>query len=250
MRREERRTLKVVLYAGLAGAAGALLLPFAIYFAGLAVAPPRPVPAAAGAPPLLLDALWARAEGGRAAQLRPMNPLVMAEYVACVVLAQGDNDNQRATHCRHVMPAFRGLEHLASLHIQDHGINRNSFRGGHGSLATAVWLTRSWTKADFLNTLAARGDFGYGWRGIDAAARGYFGRAAGELTLPQAALIASIVGDRITDVWCQPIATTGKRNRILEWMHDNGAISDAGLRGAMAEPLNLAAPPANHAPCK
>jgi len=85
---------------------------------------------------------------------------------------------------------------------------------------------------------------------ICGAAHGYFGRAAGELALSQAALVASIVGDRITDVWCQPIGTTGTRNRILERMHDNGAISDGDLRAAMAQPLELAAPPPGHAPCK
>lgn len=250
MRLEERRTLELGLYAGLAAAAGAVLLPFAVYFVGMALAPPPPVPAPSGAPPLLLDALWARAGGGRAAELRPLNHLTMAQYVACVVTAPGANDNERAVHCRHHMPALRALEHLSALHLKDHGMDRNSLRGGHGSMATTVWLTYSWTKADVLNTLAARGDYGYGWRGVEAAARGYYGRAAGELTLPQAALVASIIGDRITDVWCQPIATTGKRNRILQEMHDNGAISDGELQAAMAAPLGLAPPPSSHAPCK
>lgn len=250
MRLEERRTLKVVLYAALAGAAGVVLLPFALYFVGLSLAPPRPVPATAAAPPLLLDALSARAGGGRAGELRPINHLTMAQYVACVVSAPGDNDNERATHCRHVMPALGALEHLSSLHIQDHGVSRGSFRGGYATLATTVWLTRFWTRADVLDTLAARGNFGYGWRGGDAAARGYFGRAPGDLTLPQAALLGAIVGDRNTDVWCQPIATTAIRNRILEGMHDNGAIGDADLRAAVAVPLGLAPPPPSHAPCK
>ena len=37
---------------------------------------------------------------------------------------------------------------------------------GIGQFATAAWLTRSWTKAELLDTLASRGEFG-----VDVARR-------------------------------------------------------------------------------
>jgi hypothetical protein len=250
VRREERNTVRLVLV--LAGTAIFIVvtLPFAMYFFGLAVAPPRPVPAPAAAPQVVLDALWARAEGGGAAELRPMNPVVAAEFVACMIAAAGENDNQRRTHCRHVIPAMPGLEYLSTLHIKDNGMERNSFRGGYGSFATTVWMTRSWTKADFLNTLAARADFGNGWRGIDAAALAVFGRTAAELTLPQAALLASRVGDTHANPWCETEEATAMRNRVLARMRDNGAIDEAAFQAASTAPLGVATPPEGRPPCQ
>ena len=109
-----------------------------------------------------------------------------------------------------------------------------------------MWLTRSWTRDNFLDTLAARGDFGYGWRGVDAAARGYFGREAAELTLPEAAMIASRIGDPGTDPWCETEAATGMRNRILDRMRENGVIDEAAWHAARSAPFELAAPPPAH----
>jgi hypothetical protein len=161
MRLEERRIVKVVAALGALAVIGAVAFPFAIYFFGLALAPPRPVAERTSAPAVLRDALWARVDGGRATQLRPINPLTMAELFLCLVQTPGANDNERIRECRSVMPGFSGVEYIAKLHIEDHGVVRNSFRGGHSHLATTVWMTRSWSKDDFLNALAARGQYGF-----------------------------------------------------------------------------------------
>ena len=250
MRREERRVAIILLRLAVVGVIGAALLPIAVYQFGLWVAPPRPVPQAANAPQLLLDALWARAEGGRADALRPITPISLAQLAACVAMAEGRNDNERIDHCRHVMPGLPGVEYLATLHLQDSGVERNSFRGGHGQFATVVWMTRSWSKEDFVNTLAARGRFGNGWRGVEAAARGLFGREAAALTLAQVAVVASRVGDSNADPWCEPEAAGAMRDRILGRMLENGIIDHASFERARAEPLGLATPPGNRPPCK
>lgn len=250
MRREERRFGTILLRLAVVGVVGAALFPFALYRFGLWLAPPLPIPQSSDAPPVLLDALWARAEGGRATELRSLNPVSVAEFAACMVAAEGQNDNERAARCGHVIPAMRGLEYLATLHIQDQGVERNSFRGGHAQFGTMVWMTRSWSKENFLNTLAARGQFGHGWRGITAAARGYFGKAPAALTLAEAAFIAARVPDRRTDSWCEPDVAIAMRNRVLTSMRDNGAISEAQFDAAEAAPLDLAPPPADHPPCR
>lgn len=249
MRREERRIGIGLLRLAVAAVIGAALLPIAFYQFGLWLAPPRPIPHTAGAPQILLDALWARADGGRAAELRPISPISLAQLAACVAMAEGRNDNERLDKCRQVMPGLRGVEYLTTLHIQDHGVERNSFRGGHGQFATLVWMTRSWSKDDFLNTLAARGRFGYGWRGVDAASRGFFGRDAAGLTLAQAAFVASRVGDSGTDPWCEPEAATGRRDRVLGRMLESGAIDQASFARAHADPLELVTPPGNRPSC-
>ena len=206
------------------------------------VAGPRPVPETRPAPPFLGAAIWARAEGGTATELRPINPVNVAQLVTCMALADGDNDNQRMTECREVLPALRGVEYLANLHVTDQGIERASFRGGAGSFATLLWMTRSWTRDDFLNTMAARADFGFGWRGVDAAARGFFGRPAGELTLPEAAMIASRLAALEVDPWCDPQGAAARRDITLRQMHDNGAIDEASLQEALGQPLDARTP--------
>ena len=251
MRREERRTLTVVLTGGAVAALVPIVFVTVLVTVGISAAPELPAPPTAPAPPLIRDALWARAEGGRAQQLRPIGPLTAVQMAACVVTAPGENDNQRIAACRHVMPALPALEYLSKVFLLDHGVDRNSFRGGAAAMVTTVRLTRSWTRDQLLSTLAERADLGYGWRGIDAAARGFFGRPAAALTLPQAALIASRVGDPgHTDPWCEPDAAARMRNRVLERMRDNGVIADADWQTAALAPLGLAAPPEGRPPCR
>ena len=111
-------------------------------------------------------------------------------------------------------------------------------------------MTRSWTKAELVDTLAERGEFGAAYRGVEAAAQGYFGRAAAQLTLPQAAMVAGLLATRRTDPWCDPALAASLRHRVLEGMRDNGAIDDRAFDAADVSELSLASPPANHPPCK
>lgn len=250
MRREERRTLKVVFGVVALGAAAPVAYLTALFLLGIAVAPQLPAPPNTPAPALITDALWARADGGPAGELRPIGPMTMVELLSCVATTPGANDNERMAACRRVMPGLPAVEYLSTLLLRDHGVNRNSFRGGAGAMVTTVRVTRSWTKQDFLNTLAARADFGYGWRGIDAAATGYFGRRPGDLDLAQAAFLASRVGDLKTDPWCEPDVATGMRDRVLDNMRRNGAITPADFESASIAALGLAPPPEGRSPCR
>ena len=244
---------KAVLGLVIAGATGAVLVPPAIYVTGLAVAPPRPVPVEAVAPPLVAEAIWARAGGGQAAALTPISPVSMAKFLACVAYEDFKDttpgDNRRVVACRGYMPALQGVEYLSGLHMRDASL-RPSFREGLGRFSTTVWLTRSWTKSEFLNTLASRADFGHGWRGTDAAARGYFGREAAQLSLAQSALLAAVIGEHWQDPWCGPGGSAEMRHRILERMRENLAIDDHAFHAADASSLDIGPPPAGHPPCR
>jgi hypothetical protein len=253
VRLEERRLLKWAL----AGGGGIALIPV-VYLTCLLVwgssLTPPPTPSRTTAAPLVSDALWARAGGGRATALRAVNPLNLAGLMVCSNLNGGSDDAQSLdaeslAECAKWLPALQGLEYLANLHGQDHQIKRASFRGGASSMATMLRLTYSWTREEFLNTLAAQADFGYGWKGVEAAARGFFGRSAIDLTLAQSALLASRVGDTRTDPWCEPAAATAMRNRVLDRMHINGAVSAADSQAASAAELDLAPPPEARPPC-
>jgi len=245
---------KILIGVPIAGVLAAVLFPFAIYFIGLAVAPPLPVPAQSPVPRLIGQAIWARANGGNATALTPISPISMARFLSCVAIEDfldtTPGDAQRVVACKQHMPAMQGVEYLSTMQMRDADL-KPSFREGLGRLGTTVWLTRSWTKDEILNTLAERGEFGAGYRGVEAAAQGYFGRRAGELTLPQAALLVSFIGDRTTafDPWCERAAATKMRTRILELMHEDLTIDDAAFNAADASDLSLGPPPPAHKRC-
>lgn len=254
MRLEERRFLK------LAAAGGGLVAAIPILYLTVLVVwgaslTPRPVPSPTPAPPLVARALWARAGGGRAAELRGVNPVNLVGLLVCSNLSGGGDDADRLdpeplAACATWLPALQGIAYLSSRHGEDHRIARASFRGGASAMATTLRVSHSWTRDELLNTLAARADFGYGWRGLDAAARGYFNTTPDRLALHEAALLASMAGERYFQPWCHPGGTTALRNRTLARMRANGAISEADFRAAEAMPLGLAPPPDNRAPCR
>jgi hypothetical protein len=250
VRFDPRKTLIGILIAGVAGA---LLLPPAIYFLGLSLAPPPPAASKTAVPSLLGEALWARADGGQATELTPVSPVSMGRMFACVAyedfMDDTPGDAQRMANCRRHLPAIQAVEYLSRVHLQDNDV-KPSFREGVGRLSTAVWMTRSWTKAEFINTLAERGGFGAGFRGVDAAAKGYFNRSAAELTLPQAAMIAAFVADRRADPWCDPAAAARMRNVVLQGMLDNKAIDAAAFEAASRSELGLGPRPSDLKPCE
>jgi hypothetical protein len=251
MRLPERRTL---IGLAILAITGAMMLPV-IYFSVVSrLSPPRPVPATNHVPPLVGDAIWARAEGGRATELKPINPINAGQFVLCQERAQRERDEtlRRAgrAECATYLPALPAMEYLSDLHLRDAGLEKAPFRRGHARLVTTIWLTRSWTKAELVDTLAERGEFGTAYRGLNAAAQGYFGRAPSHLTVPQAATLAGLLGNRRTDPWCDPAATAQLRHRILEGMRDNGAIDDQAYAAADLSELGLVTRPANHAACK
>lgn len=236
-----------------AGLLAAALVPFAVYNIGLAVGPARPSPAAATVPPLIAKALWARAEGGVADALTPITPITMAQFLGCVALEDFKDttpgDAQRVRACRSYMPALAGLEYLSTMHMRDARLEP-SFREGLGRMSTTIWMTHAWTKAEFLNTLAERGEIGAGFRGVEAAAQGLFRRPSAQLTLPQAALIGGLTGNRRLDPWCELETTMSLRNRVLARMRDDGVIDDTAFQAATLAPLDLAPPPEGRLPCR
>ena len=107
-------------------------------------------------------------------------------------------------------------------------------------------MLSTWTRAELLDTLAERGEFPLGFVGVDNASRGFFGRSAADLSLPQAALLGSMIGESRIDPWCQAERAAALRRRVLERMRDNLAIDDAAMDTANRAELGLAAPPPNH----
>lgn len=102
-------------------------------------------------------------------------------------------------------------------------------------------LERIFNKKQILEAYLNRVYFGGGYYGIEAAAEGYFGVPASELTLAQSALLAGVLKSPSRFApHLRPEASVGRRGVILDLMASYGMISEADAAQAKAEPLLLA----------
>ena len=104
----------------------------------------------------------------------------------------------------------------------------------------AIQLEKDLSKDEILEAYLNRAYFGEGAYGAEAAAITYFNIPAAELTLAQAATIASTLGrpadfSPIDD----PDGTLVRRDRVLEEMATYGLVDRADAEAAMEEPLGL-----------
>jgi transglycosylase-like protein len=250
VRLDARKTFFGLLIAGIAG--GFLLLP-AIVYVGTFLSPTQITPATRHVPPLIGEALWARAGGGQDSQLRQLNPFTIARMASCHLWAETIDDRAESEtqheECMKLMPGVQAVGYISTLHLQSEGVWQDP-RVPFVQLATMTRVTDRWTRAELIDTLAERAEYGDGIRGVERAAQSYFGRAASEVTVAQAALLAAAAGDRRLDPWCNPEAAAAARRRILTRMRDNAAIDDATLAAADRSGLGLIdTPPEGHKRC-
>ncbi len=104
----------------------------------------------------------------------------------------------------------------------------------------ALKIESRFTKNQILELYLNRTNYGHGLYGIQAAARGYFGKGVEELTLPEAALLAGIpqAPSRLAPTASIERATR-KRNLVLRKMADNGYITTEESLRAQLTPIEL-----------
>ncbi len=102
----------------------------------------------------------------------------------------------------------------------------------------AIEIEQKFSKDQILAMYANQMYFGHGRYGVEAASRFFFGKAAAELTIPEAALLAGIVqlNDRQSPIRF-PERALARRNYALTRMRDEGFISEDEYRAALAAPL-------------
>jgi 1A family penicillin-binding protein len=108
----------------------------------------------------------------------------------------------------------------------------------------AAWLESQLKKEDILLRYLNTAYFGAGAYGVDAAARRYFGKKAGELTLSEAAMLAGLV--RAPSQLAPTRNFGGAKERqelVLQAMVDTKAITAAEAEAARAETVKLRTPP-------
>jgi penicillin-binding protein 2 len=106
----------------------------------------------------------------------------------------------------------------------------------------AMRLERKLTKDQILNYYMNRIYFGKGYFGVGAAARGYFGKEAKDLTVPECALLAGIIRAPTSS---SPRVDLGKailrRNATLKQMLEEGFITKADYSHYVNTPVNIKA---------
>src|SRR5688572_2529027 len=104
----------------------------------------------------------------------------------------------------------------------------------------AIQIEKRYTKNEIFTLYCNQMYFGHGVYGVQAAARLYFGKAAKDLTLEEAALIAGILqGNVRQSPYVNMEAALRRRNYALSRMADVGFISAAEAEAARKKPITI-----------
>jgi penicillin-binding protein 1A len=104
----------------------------------------------------------------------------------------------------------------------------------------ALRIERQYTKDQILELYLNKMYFGSGLYGAEAAALGYFGKPARELTVDEAALLAGLVKSPST--WAPTVnleRAVARRNVVLQAMRDQGDIDEATFQAARGRKVVL-----------
>jgi penicillin-binding protein 1A len=105
-------------------------------------------------------------------------------------------------------------------------------------------IERAFTKDEILEMYLNQIYLGQGQYGVEAAARGYFGKAAAKLSLHEAATLAALPkAPSFYDPRRNPDGALRRRNLVLGLMADAGVVTGTEAAMAQGQPLGLAPPP-------
>ena len=104
--------------------------------------------------------------------------------------------------------------------------------------AAAREMEKHYNKEQILEGYLNQISFGHGWYGIESASRHYFGKGAAQLTLAEAATLASLPkGPAIYDPIKAPERVTERRNLVLTLMAQQKYVTPAQAEAAKRVPL-------------
>jgi penicillin-binding protein 1A len=111
-------------------------------------------------------------------------------------------------------------------------------------LLVALQIEAQFTKQEILEAYINQIPFGVGAYGIGEAARTFFGKTAGELTLSEASLLAGLPKSPTRyNPFRYPERARARQKIVLQRMVDTGMISRQEALAAAAQPLDLRAQP-------
>ena len=107
----------------------------------------------------------------------------------------------------------------------------------------AVQIERNFSKPEILQYYLNQVYFGEGAYGVQSAARVYFGKEVGELTLADCALLAGLIrAPRANGPFAHPDRALKRRGIVLQRMVDEGLITAKEREAANAQPIPASKP--------
>ena len=144
------------------------------------------------------------------------------------------------TNIRHGRRAQGGSTLTQQLARQSFLTPDKTFHRKMQELVLAARIERLYTKEQILELYLNKVYFGDGLYGVEAASRGYFGKHASELTVPEAAMLAGLVKSPSAYApTVSPERAIQRRNVVLQAMLDNGVIDKPAWQAAHATKLSL-----------
>jgi 1A family penicillin-binding protein len=140
-----------------------------------------------------------------------------------------------AANVRHNRRAQGGSTITQQLARQSFLTPNKSYRRKLQELILAARLERLYTKQQILELYFNKVYFGDGLYGVEAAARGFFGKHASQVTVAEAALLAGLV--KSPSSYAPTVSlerAVARRNTVLQAMLDAGAIDRAAFQSARA----------------
>jgi penicillin-binding protein 1A len=141
---------------------------------------------------------------------------------------------------RHGRRAQGGSTLTQQLARQSFLTTDKTFRRKLQELMLAARIERLYTKDQILELYLNKVYFGDGLYGVEAASRGYFGKHASELTVPEAAMLAGLV--KSPSSYAPTVnreRALQRRNVVLQAMLENGAIDRTAWQAARATKVAL-----------
>ena len=139
---------------------------------------------------------------------------------------------------------------VKNVYIEEEERQKRSISRKIKETVFAIELTQRYDKDRILEWYVNQISYGGVYNGVEAAAQGYFGKSAAELTLAEAALLAGIPQSPATyNPINNPDAAKARRDEILDLMERNGTIqigegefyevTAEDLAAARAEPIEI-----------
>lgn len=131
-----------------------------------------------------------------------------------------------------------------NLLLDPHARAERTLRRKLREVVLALRLQRAYSKDEVLALWLNQTDFGNLAHGIDAAARAYFGKAAGDLSLAECALLVGLPQSPTQyDPTTNPNAAKARQETVLDLMAKQAYITEADAEIAKADGLQYAAVP-------
>jgi penicillin-binding protein 1A len=138
-----------------------------------------------------------------------------------------------AVNVRHGRKAQGGSTITQQLARQSFLTPNKSYRRKVQELILAARIERIYSKPEILELYLNKVYFGDGLYGAEAASRGYFGKHASEVSVPEAALLAGLV--KSPSSYAPTVSlerAVARRNVVLQQMLETGAINKSELQAA------------------